>query len=87
MNDIFKCYLFVGALIAMVSKFPLYSWQNFLIMICFSLIMAVFRRSVETKQSHESLKYYIKTLRDMGYYKDADKIEALLPESEWEELY
>lgn len=80
MTDIFKCYLFLGILLALITKFPLYSFQNFGIIMCFAIIMAIFKRSIEEDQMRKSLKETVKLLRLKGFDEDADKVEKLISE-------
>jgi len=51
MSTLIKVYMLFGALIAMITKFPPFSWENFLTIICIVILLAIFKVSCTNEKS------------------------------------
>lgn len=79
MSILTKTYFLLGGLLATISKFPMFSWQNFLAMVCLVILLTMYSVGIEEYYEQVQMKEYIKMLRKTGYDKEADKLEKLLP--------
>lgn len=80
MSNTFKSYILMGILLGAITKFPFGNWESILSIFAVGFIMAYFRASILDKSKEDSIREYIKSLREMGFHKEADKVEKLFPQ-------
>lgn len=79
MSTLTKTYILFGMLLASITKFPYFSWQNFLSILILVILLVYYQLGIDEQREQKKMKKKIDLLRELGEFEEANKLEEMLP--------
>jgi len=79
MSTLTKTYILFGMLLASITKFSYFSWQNFLSVLILVILLVYYQLGIDEQREQKKMKEKIDLLKGNGEFEEARKLEQMLP--------